>query len=107
MVVVPRTTAAVECVSGKRDSLCLFVVFCGLFFLMSEAIQGRLTIFLNGHARQVGATITLGELARECGLDPRQLLVELNRETLPRDAWPDRGLQHGDRVEFIRVVAGG
>ena len=74
---------------------------------MSEAIQGRLTIFLNGHARQVGATTTLGELAASCGLDPRLLLVELNLETLARDQWPGHVLQHGDRVEFIRVVAGG
>jgi sulfur carrier protein len=74
---------------------------------MSEALQGRLTIFLNGHTLQVGATTTLGELAGSCGLDPRMLLVELNLETLARDQWPGHVLQHGDRVEFIRVVAGG
>jgi sulfur carrier protein len=74
---------------------------------MSETVQQRLSIFVNGYARQVGATMTLGELAAGCGLDPRRLLVELNKETLPRDEWPGRTLQHGDRVEFIRVVAGG
>jgi sulfur carrier protein len=74
---------------------------------MSETVQQRLSIFVNGHARQVGAATTLGELATRCGLDPRRLLVELNHETLLRDEWPTRTLQHGDRVEFIRVVAGG
>jgi thiamine biosynthesis protein ThiS len=74
---------------------------------MSETVQQRLSIFVNGHAQQVGATTTLGELATSCGLDARRLLVELNRETLLRDEWPARTLQHGDRVEFIRVVAGG
>ena len=74
---------------------------------MSEPVQGRLSIFVNGHARQVGSTTTLGELAASCGLDARRLLVELNRETLARDEWPSRTLQHGDRVEFIKVVAGG
>jgi len=74
---------------------------------MSESVQQRLSIFVNGQARQVGATTTLGELAASCGLDARLLLVELNRETLPRGEWPARTLQHGDRVEFIRVVAGG
>lgn len=74
---------------------------------MSEALQQRLTVFVNGHARQVGANMTLGQLAAECGLDPKRLLVELNQETLARDEWPARTLQHGDRVEFIRVVAGG
>ena len=74
---------------------------------MSEALQGRLTIFLNGHARQVSGTMTLGELAASCGLEARRLLVELNQETLSREEWPGRTLRHGDRVEFIRVVAGG
>ncbi len=74
---------------------------------MSEAIQGRVTIFLNGHARQAGASTTLGELARECGLDPKLLLVEVNQTTLARGDWPGRVVQHGDRIEFIRVVAGG
>jgi thiamine biosynthesis protein ThiS len=49
----------------------------------------------------------LGELAADCRLDARRLLVELNGETLPRDAWPHHPVAHGDRVEFIRVVAGG
>jgi len=74
---------------------------------MSETVQQRLSIFVNGHARQVGATTTLGELATSCGLDARRILVELNHQTLLRDEWPARTLQHGDRVEFIRVVAGG
>jgi thiamine biosynthesis protein ThiS len=74
---------------------------------MSETVQQRLSIFVNGHARQVSAATTLGELAASCGLDGRRLLVELNNHTLSREEWPGRTLQHGDRVEFIRVVAGG
>ncbi len=74
---------------------------------MSSELHGRISVFVNGHARQVGAATTLGEVAETCGLDPKRLLVELNLETLPRDEWPARTLQHGDRVEFIRVVAGG
>jgi sulfur carrier protein len=66
-----------------------------------------ISIFVNGHARQVSAATTLGELADACRLDPKRLLVELNLQTLPRDEWPAHPLQHGDRVEFIRVVAGG
>ncbi len=72
-----------------------------------EVLAGKLSIFVNGRARQVGAAVTLGELAAQCALDPRRLLVELNGETLSRDAWPGHRLRHGDRVEFIRVVAGG
>ena len=74
---------------------------------MSTELHNRIAIFVNGHARQVAATMSLGELAQTCGLDEKRLLVELNLQTLPRDEWPARMLQHGDRVEFIQVVAGG
>jgi len=74
---------------------------------MSETVHGRLSIFVNGRARQVGGGQTLGDLAASFQLDPRRLLVELNGQTLLREEWPARTLQHGDRVEFIRVVAGG
>lgn len=74
---------------------------------MSETVHGRLSLFVNGRARQVGGSMTIGELAASCGLEARGLLVELNGQTLLRDEWPERALQHGDRVEFIRVVAGG
>jgi thiamine biosynthesis protein ThiS len=74
---------------------------------MPDEIQGRLSVFVNGHARQVSGTATLGELAASFSLDAKRLLVELNGQTLSREEWPRRVLQHGDRVEFIRVVAGG
>lgn len=79
----------------------------GFFISMNETTAGRLSIFVNGRARQVGNSTTLGELAASCGLDSRMLLVELNGQTLMREEWPGHPLAHGDRVEFIRVVAGG
>ena len=74
---------------------------------MSTELHERIAIFVNGQARQVGAAMTLGELAQSCGLDAKRLLVEVNLQTLSRDDWPAHRLQHGDRVEFIQVVAGG
>jgi thiamine biosynthesis protein ThiS len=74
---------------------------------MSETVHGRLSVFVNGRARQVDGSMTLGGLAASCGLDSKRLLVEVNGETLLREEWPGRALEHGDRVEFIRVVAGG
>lgn len=74
---------------------------------MADPLHDRISIFVNGHARQVSSTMTLGELAQCCGLDRKRLLVELNLQTLEREGWPARALQHGDRVEFIQVVAGG
>ncbi|HUB66986.1 MAG TPA: sulfur carrier protein ThiS [Candidatus Methylacidiphilales bacterium] len=72
-----------------------------------DMLHSRLSIFVNGRARQVSAGTTVGELAAECRLDSHRLLVELNGQTLLRDEWPKRALAHGDRVEFVRIVAGG
>ena len=55
---------------------------------MPEELHGRLSIFVNGRARQVAGQLTLGELAADCRLDPKRLLVELNGKTLPREEWP-------------------
>jgi sulfur carrier protein len=75
--------------------------------MSDEPEHGRVSIFVNGRARQVPGALTLGELAADCRLDARRLLVELNGQTLAREAWPAQPVRHGDRVEFIRVVAGG
>lgn len=71
------------------------------------AAQNKITIFANGQARQVDGSTTIGALATACGLHHKMVLVEHNGTALLRDEWPDKGLAHGDRVEFIRVVAGG
>jgi thiamine biosynthesis protein ThiS len=76
---------------------------------MSETVQGTPEHFRQWPRTSAGrrGTTTLGELAASCGLDARRLLVELNHQTLFAGGMARRTLQHGDRVEFIRVVAGG
>lgn len=74
---------------------------------MAEPVHGRLSLFVNGRARQVDGAMTLGQLAESYQLDPKMLLVERNGSTLLRNEWPAQLVEHGDRIEFIRVVAGG
>jgi thiamine biosynthesis protein ThiS len=61
---------------------------------------------LNGETREVQA-IDVAELIRELGLAPEISLVEHNGTALRRTEWPERQLGEGDRVEIIRIVAGG
>jgi thiamine biosynthesis protein ThiS len=70
-------------------------------------ITSAITIFLNGQARQISSHTTIAELVLEVGLQPQQVLVEVNLVALTRHEWLERRLEHGDRVEFIKVVAGG
>ena len=62
---------------------------------------------VNGEPREVRAGLTLPELLAELDLPPRSVLVEHNGTALFRADWPAVRLAAGDRLEIIRVVAGG
>jgi len=65
------------------------------------------TIFANGKARQVRSSQTVSEMIRDMKLAPSSVLVERNGEALLRLEWSERKVEHGDRLEIVRVVAGG
>ena len=65
------------------------------------------TIQLNGEAREVRAGQTLPELLAALDLPAQSVLVEHNGTALFRADWPGVRLADGDRLEIIRVVAGG
>jgi sulfur carrier protein len=64
-------------------------------------------ITLNGESRSVAAATTIGALVRELNLVPATVLIEHNGLALHREEWNSRSVQEGDKIEFIRVVAGG
>jgi sulfur carrier protein len=64
-------------------------------------------ISLNGETVDAREAKTIAELIDDYGLPPQSILVEHNGLALHRHEWPGRLLAEGDRVEFIRVVAGG
>jgi thiamine biosynthesis protein ThiS len=64
------------------------------------------TIHLNGEPHTTAAT-TLTALVEELGLSAPTLLIEHNGDALRRSEWQDRKLAEGDRVEVLRIAAGG
>jgi thiamine biosynthesis protein ThiS len=66
-----------------------------------------MTITLNGESRSIAAVETIAALVRELNLVPATLLIEHNGLALHREEWNSRPVQDGDKIEFIRVVAGG
>jgi sulfur carrier protein len=64
-------------------------------------------ISLNGKSVDARDAKTIAELIDFYQLPPQSILVEHNGLALHRHEWPDRLLAEGDRIEFIRVVAGG
>jgi sulfur carrier protein len=63
-------------------------------------------IALNGESTDVFAQ-DIDELLTELALPKPTMLVEHNGLALRREEWADRTLAEGDRVEIIRIVAGG
>ena len=69
--------------------------------------NGEISIELNGDRQAVPAGMTLPALLEHLGLPPQGVLVEHNGTALLRDEWPGVRLADGDRLEILRVVAGG
>ena len=64
-------------------------------------------IVLNGEPRELAQARDVAALVAELALPAPALLVEHNGLALRRDEWPLRPLADGDRVEIVRIVAGG
>jgi sulfur carrier protein len=64
-------------------------------------------ISLNGETVEAPEAKTIAELIDHYELTPQSILVEHNGLALHRHEWPQHILAEGDRIEFIRVVAGG
>jgi sulfur carrier protein len=64
-------------------------------------------ISLNGERVDAREAKTIAELIARYGLPPQSVLVEHNGLAVHRHEWAERFLAEGDRIEFVRVVAGG
>jgi len=66
-----------------------------------------MTISLNGEKADARGAETIADLIERYQMTPQTVLIEHNGVALHRHEWPQRSLAEGDRVEFVRVVAGG
>jgi sulfur carrier protein len=69
--------------------------------------MSHLEIMVNGEPRDIPAPATLLELLTHLGLDPRMVVVELNREIVRRARLGETALADGDVVELVHFVGGG
>jgi len=63
-------------------------------------------ILINGEKKQVSAD-TVEQLLKELGIRPGRVVVELNRDVIPREAHAATPLKEGDSVEIVHFVGGG
>ena len=67
----------------------------------------ELEIMVNGETRRVPGPATAADLLRHLGLDPRTVVVELNRKIVRRLQLDEIALADGDAVELVHFVGGG
>lgn len=65
------------------------------------------TVIANGKPIEAQLPCSLEEFLRAQGLPPRSVVVEHNGEAVPPSEFPHRQVQPGDRLEIVRIVAGG
>jgi thiamine biosynthesis protein ThiS len=64
-------------------------------------------VWINGESVEVDGLTNVAELAGHYSLQPNTVLIEHNATALHQREWVERSLAEGDRIEVVRVVAGG
>lgn len=64
-------------------------------------------VIANGRPLPAALPCTIEELLRSQGLPPRSVVVEHNGQAVAPSEFAHRHLQPGDRIEIVRIVAGG
>ena len=64
-------------------------------------------VWINGEPAETNGARNIAQLAARYHLQPNTVLIEHNATALHQREWEERALAEGDRIEFIRVVAGG
>ena len=66
-----------------------------------------MTISLNGERADTRGANNVQELVERYEFPPKAVLIEHNGLALHQREWAARRLSDGDRIEVLRVVAGG
>lgn len=64
-------------------------------------------VWINGEPVEMDGVTSVADLAVHYGLRPNTVLIEHNATALHQREWMERLVTEGDRIEFVRVVAGG
>ncbi|HET6798562.1 MAG TPA: sulfur carrier protein ThiS [Gemmatimonadales bacterium] len=67
----------------------------------------ELAITVNGELRRIPSPASAADLLRHLGLDPRTVVVEVNRQIVRRPSLNQMILADGDAVELVHFVGGG
>jgi thiamine biosynthesis protein ThiS len=67
----------------------------------------KVSITVNGDPRAVRDGMSVTDLLESLGLHPRLIVVEYNRDILPRERYGETEVRAGDNFELVHFVGGG
>lgn len=62
---------------------------------------------LNGEEKEIADGLSVESLLEQLQIRPARVVVERNREIVPRDAYSSVLLAEGDTLEIVHFVGGG
>ncbi len=62
---------------------------------------------INGEDREIPHEMTVAELVKWLNIKEPATAVAVNETVIPRSEWEQTRIEENDRVEIIRIVAGG
>lgn len=66
-----------------------------------------ITVRLNGDDREIAPGLSVHALLEALDLRPELIVVERNREILPRERYGEVVVEEGDALELVQFVGGG
>jgi thiamine biosynthesis protein ThiS len=64
-------------------------------------------VTINGERRELPAGINVSELLERLSLNASRVVVEHNRDVLPRERYGATPVAEGDFLELVEIVGGG
>ena len=64
-------------------------------------------VWINGEPAEIDGANNIAQLAARYRLQPNTVLIEHTATAHHQREWEERTLAEGDRIEVVRVVAGG
>ncbi len=74
---------------------------------MTDQAKDTIALVVNGKDRRIARGATVRKLLDDLELLPGMVVVEHNREILPRERYDEVELEDGDRLELVHFVGGG
>jgi thiamine biosynthesis protein ThiS len=75
--------------------------------VVSETKVNSISVTVNGDPHRIAAGLTIADMLRELGIDPRKVAVERNLAIVAKSTLEDVPVADGDRYEIVHFVGGG